>query len=71
MDANIELVLGKHSGTKAVQHVYGQMGIHLSVAEAVNLIPHVRRFAEAYKRSPDTDDLIALHRDVAVEGTAA
>ncbi|WP_319529228.1 homocitrate synthase [uncultured Cohaesibacter sp.] len=66
-----ELVLGKHSGTKAVQHVYGQIGIQLSVAEAMDLIPHVRRFAEAYKRSPDTDDLIALHRDVSSEGTAA
>ncbi|SNY92935.1 homocitrate synthase NifV [Cohaesibacter sp. ES.047] len=59
-----ELVLGKHSGTKAVQHVYGQLGIALTLAEAMDLIPHVRRFAEAYKRAPDLDDLIALHRNL-------
>ncbi|TLP44242.1 homocitrate synthase [Cohaesibacter sp. CAU 1516] len=66
-----ELVLGKHSGTRAVLHVYQKLGLTLSVAEALEILTRVRRFAEIYKRSPNEADLLAFHRDLASEGRAA
>ena len=66
-----ELVLGKHSGTRAVLHVYEKLGLILSVAEAADILARVRRFAEIYKRSPDEADLLAFHRDLMAQGHAA
>jgi homocitrate synthase NifV len=40
-----EIVLGKHSGTAAIQHVLMREGIHISAAEAADLLPDVRAAA--------------------------
>lgn len=37
-----EIVLGKHSGTAAIRHVLDEEGIHVSVAEAAELLGKVR-----------------------------
>jgi homocitrate synthase NifV len=54
------IVLGKHSGPRAVQVVYAGLGISLGDAEASALLGHIRLFVAAHKHSPDVADLHAL-----------
>ncbi len=54
------IVLGKHSGSRAVQLVYGQLGIAVDDAEAAELLVEVRHFVATRKRPPETADLRAL-----------
>ena len=54
------IVLGKHSGSRAVQVVFADMGIALGELEATALLPHVRHFVATYKRPPEASDLRAL-----------
>ena len=54
------IVLGKHSGTKAVRLVCTQLGIQVSQAQADALMPRVRAFVSQYKRTPNADDLRSL-----------
>lgn len=51
------IVLGKHSGTRAVQVVYAGLGIELGDAEAQSMLPHVRAFVSEHKHPPETSDL--------------
>lgn len=51
------IVLGKHSGSRAVQVVYAGLGIHLDEVEAQGLLPHVRQFVAAHKHPPELADL--------------
>lgn len=55
------LVLGKHSGTSAIQRCYADMGIHLSREQAVTVLPMIRRFAAENKRPPDSGELEAFY----------
>ena len=54
------IVLGKHSGPRAVQVVYAGLGISLGEVEAAALLGHIRRFVAAHKHSPDVADLHTL-----------
>ena len=54
------IVLGKHSGSRAIQAVYSELGIQLSESEALALLPQVRAFVAAHKHPPEVDDLIDL-----------
>jgi homocitrate synthase NifV len=54
------IVLGKHSGSRAVQVVYASFGVTLDEDEAQALLPHVRSFVGEHKHSPETPDLRAL-----------
>jgi len=54
------IVLGKHSGSRAVQVVYAGLGIALDENEAHALLPRVRSFVGEHKHSPETPDLRAL-----------
>lgn len=54
------IVLGKHSGSRAVQLVYGQLGIAVDEAEAAELLVAVRHFVATRKRPPEAADLGAL-----------
>ncbi|WP_374276716.1 homocitrate synthase [Azonexus sp.] len=54
------IVLGKHSGSRAVQLVYGQLGIAVDDAEAAELLVAVRHFVATRKRPPEAADLGAL-----------
>lgn len=54
------IVLGKHSGSRAVQVVYGQLGIELGDSEALSLLPAVRHFVASHKHPPETADLLSL-----------
>ena len=54
------IVLGKHSGSRAVQLVYGQLGIAVDDAEAAELLVAVRHFVATRKRPPEAADVGAL-----------
>lgn len=58
------LVLGKHSGTRAVIHGYGALGITLGSAEAAVLLTAIRRFATVEKRSPDPVELERMYGEL-------
>ncbi|MCB1914617.1 MAG: homocitrate synthase [Rhodocyclaceae bacterium] len=59
------IVLGKHSGTAAVQRAFREMGIELGASEAGQLLGEIRRFAMAAKRAPDANELGLLYRRLA------
>ncbi len=54
------IVLGKHSGSRAVQVVYASLGIELNENEAHALLPAIRTFVSAHKHPPEAADLCAL-----------
>ena len=51
------LVLGKHSGSKAVMQAYAGLGILLSGLEAKALLARIRDYAVATKQAPSAADL--------------
>ncbi len=51
------LVLGKHSGSRAVIHAYAQMGISLEEDAARAILARIRDFAVIAKRAPEPDEL--------------
>ena len=52
------LVLGKHSGTQGVCHAYAEhLNLDLAPEQAAQVLPLVRRFVTATKRSPGPRDL--------------
>lgn len=55
------LVLGKHSGSHAVKHVYRSIGIELTVSQMTALLDQVRQFVTRHKCTPDADDLRNLY----------
>lgn len=54
------IVLGKHSGARAVQVVFDQLGMPLAADEAHRLLPQVRQFVSRHKHAPDTPDLLEM-----------
>ncbi|HEX5394328.1 MAG TPA: homocitrate synthase [Rhodocyclaceae bacterium] len=54
------IVLGKHSGSRAVQLVMGRLGQPLDDSEAQTLLGAVRRFVEDRKRTPSDPELLAM-----------
>ncbi len=55
------LVLGKHSGSHGVKHVYQQLGINLQDSELASLLKCIRQFAVTSKRNPKPEDLMHLY----------
>lgn len=51
------IVLGKHSGSRAVQVVYGSLGVAVGEAEAQRLLVCVRQFVAVHKHPPEVSDL--------------
>ena len=58
------LVLGKHSGSRAVVRRYRTLGIELSEADAMRLLSHIRIFANQTKRTPGDLELRRFFREV-------
>ena len=56
------LVVGKHSGAHGIMAAYARMGLSLSPAEARELLPDIRAFAERAKRSPADHELVFLYQ---------
>ncbi len=57
------IVLGKHSGPRAVMAVYAGLGVHLDQAMAERLLARVRVFVLARKRPPENPELLNLLSD--------
>ncbi|MBF0310460.1 MAG: homocitrate synthase [Magnetococcales bacterium] len=53
------LVLGKHSGRKALAWVYAHLGVALEEEQTEQLLERVRRYAKRHKRPPEEDELLA------------
>lgn len=51
------LVLGKHSGTKAVIRAYAELGTIIDEEQAHQILQRVRRYVLQYKVAPRTEDL--------------
>lgn len=51
------LVLGKHSGSRAVIHAYAELGILLQEGEARAILDRIRDFAVIAKRAPEAAEL--------------
>jgi homocitrate synthase NifV len=51
------IVLGKHSGSRAVQLVYARLGLSVDEREAQVLLPRVRNFVAEHKHPPESSDL--------------
>lgn len=58
------IVLGKHSGTAAVRHVYAGLGLPLSAREGAEILPRLRGLASADKKAPGADTLLRLLREI-------
>lgn len=54
------IVLGKHSGPRAVQRVMAELGRQISDALAAELLTRVRRFVAAEKHPPSDQELLAM-----------
>ncbi|TCS61765.1 homocitrate synthase [Varunaivibrio sulfuroxidans] len=64
MGRSHQLVLGKHSGSRAVVKAYGDMGVALTPREAEQILSHIRRHATAHKRAPDPGELLNFFKVV-------
>ncbi|MHB9021879.1 MAG: homocitrate synthase [Halothiobacillus sp.] len=51
------LVLGKHSGEKAIIRAYAELGMLVSAAQAREILTKIRRHVLQYKSTPRNDDL--------------
>ena len=65
------LVLGKHSGSRAVIAAYAQLGVLVSDQEAHGLLERIRDHATCTKRSPSAGELARYGRDSRVQGLSA
>lgn len=51
------LVLGKHSGTRAIIQAYADLGIGISDIQAHTILAEIRKYVLHSKRAPHSDDL--------------
>ena len=66
-----KIVIGKHSGARALAHALGERGVELTPAAAVRLVPLVRRRATRVKRALTIDEILHLHEEAQIETVAA
>ena len=57
-----QFILGKHSGSRAVVSVFAELGVMLEKREAVMMLVKIKQFVDSHKRTPETSDLLSLHR---------
>lgn len=66
-----QLVLGKHSGRKAVQASYARLGIDLDEQLAGELLTEIRLWSNQHKQPPDDHKLLSLYCTVLNTGMPA
>jgi homocitrate synthase NifV len=64
------LMLGKHSGTRMIEHAYRALGIELEPWQQTLLLQQVRMQVNRTKCSPDRDSLLALYRALDITPSA-
>ncbi len=52
-----QLILGKHSGTKAIILAYAELGSRISEIQAKSILKQIREYVLQYKSSPPLEDL--------------
>ena len=57
------VVLGKHSGSRAVRNAYAGLGIPLTDAQAQGILLRIREHATVTKRAPDGEELRLFYLD--------
>ncbi len=62
-----QIVIGKHSGTKALMAKFLEYGIHLSPEDAQNLLPRVREVSVTLKRALFDKELVYVYEDFGQE----
>jgi len=60
------IVLGKHSGSRAVLQAYAKLGIPLTDGQAKSILLRIRTHAVTTKRTPDRDDLKRFYLETAI-----
>ncbi|MCE5203412.1 MAG: homocitrate synthase [Actinomycetia bacterium] len=58
-----QIVVGKHSGSRALELKFGEYGIEVTKEEAAELLPRVRQMAIELKRSLFDKELIYIYND--------
>lgn len=58
------VVLGKHSGRRAVQKVFGDMGFPLDGLQASWILEKLRTFVAQQKRSPNSNELLEFYAEL-------
>ncbi|GAB4287461.1 MAG: homocitrate synthase [Coriobacteriia bacterium] len=66
-----QIVIGKHSGSKALELKFNEYGIELSKQEAADLLPRVRQMAVELKRALFDKELVYIYNDWKAETKAA
>ena len=61
------VVLGKHSGTRAVQHAYGSMNLHLDRRQAESILAQIRSHVTRTKCAPSKAELLDFYHKPADE----
>ena len=56
------MVIGKHSGSHAIQHVFEKMGINLTEEESRDILGMVRIVAESTKKALSDDELMGVYQ---------
>ncbi len=64
-----QIVIGKHSGGKAIMLKFHEYGLDLSSEEAAELLPRVRSAAVELKRSLFDKELLYIYKDYMLEKT--
>lgn len=65
-----QIILGKHSGTHAVQNVYSRLGYLLDKSQAGQLLNVIREFVKQTKSSPDDEKLIDIYQSMTFADTS-
>ena len=63
-----QLVIGKHSGSRAIQHKFREFSIELSDDEATAILQEVRRIAVDLKRALFDKELVYIYQDLVERG---
>jgi len=61
-----QIVLGKHSGTRAVCMAYENLGLSVDRLRAAQILEQVRSFSTAVKRAPEDIDLLRFYQATAL-----
>jgi homocitrate synthase NifV len=65
------LVLGKHSGTRAVQCSYANLGLVLDRPEAECILEQIRSYVTRFKRPPGNSELVEFYHSLSACGERA
>ncbi|MDR9467087.1 homocitrate synthase [Marinospirillum sp.] len=66
-----QLVLGKHSGSKAVQASFARLGVAITPQQASDLLPSIRQWMSAHKQPLADGQLLTFYQQLQAPGLQA